>query len=168
LREQTGVMPGKAEATISVTQQKGECHMSLEGMKAKIRWAGEEAWLKGNLEALDEVYAADYVWHRPPFPVISGIEAVKKSIEQMRSAYSDIQIVYEEMVGEGSTIAYRYSIRAMHTGVTPTMPVPPTNKEVTLVGCVVVHITDGKIVEEFEHSDYLGFLQQIGVVPPLG
>jgi hypothetical protein len=48
------------------------------------------------------------------------------------------------------------------------MPVHPTNKEVTLVGCVVVHIADGKIVEEFEHADYLSFLQQLGVVPPLG
>ena len=142
--------------------------MSLEEMKAKIRWAGEEAWLEGNLDALDEVYAADYVWHRPPFPDTRGIEAVKESIEGMSSAYSDIQFVYEEMVGEDSSIAYRYTWRAKHTGVSPTMPIPPTGKEVTLVGCVVVHIVDGKIVEEFEHSDYLGFLQQLGVIPPLG
>jgi predicted ester cyclase len=142
--------------------------MSLAEMKAKIRWAGEEAWLNGNLDALDEVYAADYVWHRPPFPDTNGIEAVKKSIEGMRSAYSDIKVVYEEMVGEDSTIAYWYSLRARHTGVSPTMPIPPTGKEVILVGCVVVRIEDGKIVEEFEHSDYLGFLQQLGVVPPLG
>ena len=149
-------------------EKKGDHPMSLEELKAKIRWAGEEAWLQGNLDALDEVYAADYVWHRPPFPDTSGIEAVKESIEGMRSAYSDIQIVYEEMVGEGSRIAYRYSMRARHTGVTPTMPIPPTGKEVTLVGCVVVNVADGKIVEEFEYSDYLGFLQQLGVVPPLG
>ena len=168
LREQTGTMPGTEEAKSPAKQRKGERHMSLEEMKAKIRWAGEEAWLKGNLDALDEVYAADYVWHRPPFPDTSGIEAVKESIEGMRNAYSDIEIVYEEMVGEDSSIAYRYSMHAKHTGVTPTMPIPPTGKEVTLVGCVVVRIVDGKIVEQFEHSDYLGFLQQLGVVPPLG
>jgi predicted ester cyclase len=142
--------------------------MSLEEMKAKIRWAGEQAWLQGNLDALDEIYAADYSWHRPPFPDISGIEAVKESIAGMRTAYSDIQIVYENMVGEGSSIAYRYSMRSKHTGVSPTLPIPPTGNEVTLVGCVVVHIVDGKIVEEFEYSDYLGFLQQLGVIPPLG
>jgi hypothetical protein len=37
-----------------------------------------------------------------------------------------------------------------------------------LRGCIVVHIADGKIVEEFDYSDYLGFLQQLGVVLPLG
>ena len=142
--------------------------MPLEELKAKIQWAGEEAWLQGNLDALDEVYAPDYVWHRPPFPDTSGIEAVKDSIEGMRSAYSDIQIAYEEMIGEGSRIAYRYTWQARHTGQSPTLPIPPTGKEVLLIGCVVVRIVDGKIVEEFEHSDYLGFLQQLGVIPPLG
>jgi steroid delta-isomerase-like uncharacterized protein len=142
--------------------------MSLGEMKDKIRWAGAEAWLKGNLDALDEVYAPDYVWHRPPFPDLSGIDAVKESMRGMRTAYSDIQIAYEGMVGEGKSIAYRYTWRGKHTSVSPSLPIPPTGKEVTLVGCIVVHIEDGKILEEFEYSDYLGFLQQLGVVPPLG
>jgi predicted ester cyclase len=142
--------------------------MNLEEMKAKIRWAGEEAWLKGNIDALGEVYAADYVWRRPPFPDAQGLEAAKESIAGMRTAYTDIQVSYDEMIGEGDSIAYRFTWRGRHTGVSPTLPVPPTNKQVTLVGCVVLHIAEGMVVEELEHSDYLGFLQQIEVIPPLG
>jgi predicted ester cyclase len=142
--------------------------MSIEEMKAKIRWAGEQVWLNGNLDALDEVYSIDYVWHRSPFPDASGLKAVKESMAGMRGAYSNIRIAYEEMIGEGNSIAYRYTWRARHTGQSPSLPIPPTGKEVTLIGCVVVHIAGGKIVEEFEYSDYLGFLQQLGVVPPLG
>ncbi len=142
--------------------------MPLEEFKAKIRRAGEEAWLKGNLDGLGEVYAADYIWHRPPFPDAKGLEAVKESIAGTRSGYSDIQIAYEEMICEGNSIAYRYTWRAKHTGQSPSLPIPPTGKEVTLRGCVVVHVVNGKVAEEFEYSDYLGFLQQLGVVPPLG
>jgi steroid delta-isomerase-like uncharacterized protein len=142
--------------------------MSLEAMKGKIRWSGEQAWLKGNLDALDEVYAPDYVWHRPPFPDLVGLDGVKASMTDMRSAYSELRISYVEMVGEGDTIAYRYTWQGKHTGQSPSLPIPPTGKEVILVGCIVVHVVDGKIVEEFEYSDYLGFLQQLGVVPPLG
>jgi steroid delta-isomerase-like uncharacterized protein len=142
--------------------------MSHEAMKKKIEWAGKEAWLKGNLDALDEVYAADYVWHRPPLPDVSGLDAVKESMRGMRETYSDLQISYDEMIAEGGSIAYRYTWRGRHTGQSPTLPIPPTGKEVTLVGTVVVHVEDGKVVEEFEYSDYLGFLQQLGVVPPLG
>ena len=142
--------------------------MSHEELKKKIEWAGKEAWLKGNLDALDEVYADDYVWHRPPLQDLSGLDAVKESMRDMRETYSDLQISYDEMIAEGSSIAYRYTWRGRHTGQSPTLPIPPTDKEVTLAGTVVVHVEDGKIVEEFEFSDYLGFLQQLGVVPPLG
>jgi hypothetical protein len=37
-----------------------------------------------------------------------------------------------------------------------------------LSGNVMVHVMDGKIVEEFEFSDYLGVLQQLDAVSPLG
>ena len=55
-----------------------------------------------------------------------------------------------------------------HTGQSATVPIPPTGKEVYLKGCTVVHVKDGMVVEELEHADYLGFLQQLEVVPPLG
>lgn len=142
--------------------------MSLEELKTKIRWAGEEAWLKGNVDALDEVYAADYVWHRPPLPDLKGLEAAKQSVAGTRQGYSDIQTTYEEWISEGDSIAYRWTWQAKHTGQSPTLPIPPTGKQVILKGCTVVHIVDGKVIEEFEYADYLGFLQQLGVVPPLG
>lgn len=142
--------------------------MTHDVMKSKIERAGRKAWLEGNLDALDEVYAEDYVWHRPPFHDVSGLASVKESIGSMREAYSDLQFSYDEMVAEGDSIAYRYTMRGRHTGQSTTLSIPPTGKEVMLTGAVVVHIVDGKIVEEFESSDYLGFLQQLGVVPPLG
>jgi len=142
--------------------------MSLEELKAKIQWAGEEAWYKGNLDALEEVYAKDYVWRRPPLPDLVGLEAAKQSIAGAREGYSDIRATYDEWIAEGNSIAYRWTFRMKHTGQSATLPIPPTGKEVVLVGCTVVHIEDGKVVEELEYSDYLGFLQQLGVVPPLG
>ncbi len=120
------------------------------------------------MDSLDAVYAADYVSHKPPFPDTVGLEAVKQSIAATRPAYSDIRGDYTDWVAEGDTIAYRYTMRMKHTGTSPAFPVPPTGKEVTLQGCVVVHVKDGKVIEEWEYSDYLGFLMQLGVVPPLG
>ena len=105
---------------------------------------------------------------QPPFPDANGLEAVKQSIAATRLAYSDIQATFTEWIAEGDVIAYRYTMRMKHTGVSPTLPIPPTGKEVTLEGCIVVHIKDGKVIEEWEYSDYLGFLQQLGVVPALG
>ena len=142
--------------------------MSLQALKGKIEWAGKEAWYSGNVDALDEVYAQDMISRRAPFSDIEGLPGVKQFITAGRQGYSDIQADYEEFIAEGSSIAYRYTMRMKHTGTSPSLPVPPTGKELVLRGCVVVHVKAGKIVEEIEHSDYLGFLQQLGVVPPLG
>lgn len=142
--------------------------MSLEEMKTKIRWVNKEVWLKGNLDALDEIYSADCVLHSPPLPDVCGLEAVKEHKAGILDAYSDIQIAHAEMIGEGDRIVYRYTWRARHTGQSQTLPIPPTGKEVGMEKCVVVCIADDRIVEEFEYADYLGFLQQLGVVPPLG
>jgi predicted ester cyclase len=148
--------------------EKGGCLVSLEAFKAKIRWAGKEAWMKGNVDALREVYAANYLCHRPPLPDVRGVEESIGYIAASRGAYSDIQLEYEDMICEGDTIAYRTTWRARHTGQSPTIPIPPTGKELVLQSCSIIHVVDGKIAEEYELSDYLGFLQQLGVVPPLG
>jgi len=142
--------------------------MPLTELKAKIQHAGEEAWYKGNVDALDEAYAAGYISHAPPFPDRNGLEVVKQYVATTRLAYSDIQATYTDWIAEGDLIAYRYTMRMKHTGVSPSLPIPPTGKEVTLEGCVVVRVENGKVIEEWEYSDYLGYLQQLGVVPPLG
>jgi predicted ester cyclase len=142
--------------------------MSLKELETKIQQVGEEAWYKGNVDALDEVYATDYVSHRPPFPDLNGLEAAKQYVAGSRLGYSDYQTIYTEWIAEGDSIAYRYTMRMKHTGVSPSIPIPPTGKELTLEGCVVVHVKNGKVIEEWEYSDYLGFLQQLGVVPSLG
>jgi predicted ester cyclase len=142
--------------------------MSLQELAVKIQQAGEEAWYKGNLDMLDEAYAADYVSHRPPFPDAKGLEAVKQYVADTRLAYTDMHMIYDEWVIGDNAIAYRYHGTMKHTGTSPSFPLPPSGKELTLEGCVIVHVKDGKVVEEWEYSDYLGFLQQLGVVPPQG
>ena len=142
--------------------------MIHDDLKAKIVWAGKQAWHEGNVDAFDEIYDSDYVWHRPPFPDLQGLEAVKQSVAETRQAYSDIEFTYGEMVAEGDCIAYRYQGTMKHTGESPTLGIPPTGNEVTLKGYILVRVQDGKIVEEYEYSDYLGFLQQLGVIPQMG
>ena len=141
--------------------------MNLDEMKTKIQSAGERAWYEGDFSGLEQIYAADYLAHRSPFPDARGLESVKQYIADTRLAYSDIQMIYDEWVCAEDAIAYRYHGRMKHTGTSPSLPIPPTGKELTLEGCIIVHVKDGKVIEEWEYSDYLGFMQQLGLVPAL-
>ena len=102
--------------------------MLIEEVKTKIRWANQEVWVKGNLDALDEIYRSDCVLHSPPLPDVGGLEAMKEHIAGIRSAYSDAQITCFEMIGEGDRIVYRYIWQARHTGQSQTLPIPPPAK----------------------------------------
>ncbi len=142
--------------------------MSTEELKATIRRVNDEAWNKGNLDALDELCDADFVRHKPPFPDIEGLEAGKQFVADCRISYPDLQLTLDEIIVEGDASAIRWTYRGTQTGQSPTTGAPPTGKQVAFTGCNILHWVEGKIVEEWENGDYLSLLQQLGVVPPLG
>lgn len=141
--------------------------MSLEDLKAKIVRLTEEIWLKGNVDAMNELFAPDIVLKLYPFPDIKGLEAAKQGVRMQLQAYTNLGWDTEEIIGEGNTIVWRYTLHGKHTGVSPTIPFPPSGKELVMKSCDVYHLKDGKIIECLGYRDYLGMLQQMGVVPLL-
>jgi steroid delta-isomerase-like uncharacterized protein len=131
---------------------------------ARERWATEEAFIRGNMNALDEVFASDAVFQSPPLLDLKGLEAFKQGLTSFRQAFTDIRWNWDEVISEGNTVAQRYTIRAKHTGTLPEIPVPPTGKELVMKGCVVYHLKKGKIFEFIEYFDWLGMMQQLGAI----
>jgi predicted ester cyclase len=141
---------------------------STKEIMARERWAAEESFCKGNVDALDEVFAKDIVVRAPPFPDTLGLEAYKKSIPATRQAFPVIRVEWEEVICEGDTAVQRYTWRMKHTGTSASIPVPPTGKEIALKGCTVYHLKNGKVVEFLGYDDMLGMFMQLGMVPPMG
>jgi predicted ester cyclase len=141
--------------------------MQAEEIKTKAKRV-VEACNKGNLDVLDEVYATNVVVHRPPLADSEGIEALKQYHTDLRTAFPDIKMTIEEIIVEGDRNAVRLTTRGTHTGQMPDIPIPPTGKQMVITGCFVGHWVGGKCVEQWDYSDLLGLLQQLGVVPPMG
>jgi len=147
-------------------QSKGGLPMSLKELGQKGIQAVEEAWCKGNVNAMDEVYDPNIIYHIYPFPDGKGLDAYKHRILDRRKAYENIRFDWEEIIEGGNAIIIRYAMHMKHIGDSPSFPVPPSGKQLLMKGCVVLHIRDDKIVEQFEYDDYLGILQQLGIVQP--
>jgi steroid delta-isomerase-like uncharacterized protein len=139
--------------------------MTPEEMRAKVLRACDEAYNKGNFDALDEINAADVVWHNPPGPDIEGLEAYKQMMKGLRNALSGFQFTIDQHIAEGDTGAIRWTIRGTHTGQLLNLPVPPTGKQVTMNGVLMTRLVNDKAVEHWNYSDMLGFMQQLGVAP---
>jgi predicted ester cyclase len=145
--------------------------MNPENIKIFFHSIYNEERVWGTPEMLDEFYSAlalGFIFHRSPFPDLAGIEANRKSDETMAAAFSDNKVSIEELVVAGETAVLRYTWEGTHTGISPSLGIPPTGKHVKSMGCSVYHWKDEKIVEMWDYLDMLGLLQQMGVIPAMG
>ena|SRR5947209_15476757 len=125
-----------------------------EANKAIVRRYMEEAWNKGNVDVLDEVFTPELVARLKPL------------VGAFRAAFPDWHCVIDDFVVEGDKVANRWSCTATHTG--NLFGIPPTGKSVAVEGITIHEIVDGRIVSDWSQSDQLSLMQQLGVVPSPG
>lgn len=142
--------------------------MIPEEMKAALVKMNDDAWHRRDLEAAYEIYSDDVVFQRVPFPPAVGKEANMQADAGLLAAFDDVRSSVDAMIVEGDTAALRWTWEGTHTGTLPSLGIPATGKRVRFSGCSVYHFQDGKVVEQWEYSDLLGFMQQLGVAPTPG
>ncbi|MCH8296639.1 MAG: ester cyclase [Chloroflexi bacterium] len=118
--------------------------MTLTVNKATARSYFERFANFGDMAAADAIFAPD-VQFNYPLGGLSGVDAVKRYIQVVRTAFPDVRFTVEDLFGEGERIAARWSMIGTQTGEFGGKP--PTGKQVTLPGNTVFHIHDGKIQE---------------------
>lgn len=134
--------------------------MSLEENKAIARRWNDEIWSKGNMAAVDGLMADNFVWLNAPPGVASDREGFKQFQTGALGAFSEMNCNVEDMVAEGEKVAVRWTWSGKHTG--DYMGMAPTGKKVTITGVSIIRITGGKITEEWDEADNLGFMTQLG------
>jgi predicted ester cyclase len=118
-----------------------------EENKALVRKFYEEAWVKGNEEAVDEFIAADYVEHG----LTTGAEGLKRSITAYRTAFPDWKTTLDDIFAEGEMVTCLWSTRGTHLG--DWFDIPPTGNHFTATGISVLRIAAGKVVENWTSID---------------
>lgn len=136
-----------------------------EELLQKVCKIYEEAYNKGNLDILDDIFDANYVRHQPPMSKVQGLESYKKFITEVLEAYSNFEMVIEEILADGDRTVARLTLTGKNTGRIPSLKTPPTGREISMPSCVVSAWENGKIVEEWAYNDYLGLTYQFGVMP---
>jgi len=123
----------------------------------------DEGFNKGNLDALDELFAPNFVEHQDGF-VPPDITGVKKVIAGLRTPYPDLKLTIEEMIASGDKTWARIIARGTHQA--PFMGRPPTGKSFTITVIDICRFEQGKIVEHWGVADQLGLMRQLGLFPP--
>jgi steroid delta-isomerase-like uncharacterized protein len=137
--------------------------MPAEDNKALIRRFYQEID-DGNLEAMDELVAENYLDHSPAlFPGIgSGRAGLKQSFRMFWDATPGRHEI-EDQIAEGDKVVTRLTAYGVHERDLPGLPA--TGRQVTMTGIAIHRIESGKIAEKWSDKDTLGLLQQLGVLP---
>ena len=126
--------------------------MSVEEKnKLLVREFLGEAWGKGNMAAVDELMAADYVEHPSPSNLPAGTEGLKQLISAYRTAFPDLKVTLDDIFAEGEMVAFRWSVSGTHLG--EWLGIPPTGNHVAANGITVFRISEGKVVESWTSID---------------
>ena len=133
--------------------------------KAIVRRYIEEAWIQGKIDILDEILTPDVSVNTPPFGKYTGIENAKNDLKISQAGYTDMQVTIEGIIAEGDIVAVWFTFTGNHTG--EVLGIPPSGKKLTLSALGWFRLTNGKIAEAFFNQDNLGFLLELGLIPPM-
>lgn len=123
----------------------------------------DEGFNKGNLAAVDELFAPNFVERQdgiaPP-----NIEGLKGAIVGLRTIFPDLKLTIEEIVASGSKTWARITSRG--TQQAPFMGRPPTGKSFAITVIDICRFENGKIAEHWGVPDILSLMGQLGILSP--
>ena len=146
--------------------------MSAEDNKALARRYWDEVWSTGNVAMVDERVAPDSLFHSGGSINTRDNETRKRGTMRWRTSVPDLRATVEDIFAEGDKVVVLWTLSGTHREniemIESAGIIPPTGKQVSMVGMDIYHFRGGKIVEAWRTWDRLGLLQQLGVVPTAG
>jgi steroid delta-isomerase-like uncharacterized protein len=118
---------------------------------------------QGDLGAVDEFLAEDFVNHDPPTGMPDDREGMRATAAAFRTAFPDWHSDLGIVVGEGDLVVEHFTASGTHQG--EIFGAPPSGQHVSLPGINIWRLRDGRIVERWGRLDELGLLHQLGLVP---
>src|SRR3954451_9911275 len=99
--------------------------------------------------------------HTPRFP-IGWVVWPGPSIRAYDAAFPDLTFTVNDLIADADCVAVRLTISGTDAG--GFRGKPPTGRTINAWGVEFLRIRDGRIVEDWIGADWLGTLEQLGVI----
>lgn len=81
-------------------------------------------------------------------------------MQDMRASFSDFEMTLEKTITEGDFVSIRFTSKVVNTG--KFMGAPANKKSLVVTGIFQRKVKDGKVMQEWQTTDLLGTMSQIG------
>jgi predicted ester cyclase len=122
-----------------------------ESLASRIREANAAILRDGNLNAIPEFFAPDYVAHVTEGDVRGGHDAIRRMVQRWWRAFPGLAAEVEILVEGSDRIAWQRTLRATHKG--NYMGFPATGLKLVWRDMVTSRFQDGLIVEDWVITD---------------
>jgi predicted ester cyclase len=123
----------------------------------------EEGFGKGDVTLFDKYSSQDFVEHQYGFNP-PNVEAVKKAIQSLHTAFADFSMVIEDLVVFDDKVWGRMTARGIQKGQFG--PMPPTGKKIEITVIDIMRFKEAKLIEHWGVPDRLAAMEQLGMKPP--
>lgn len=130
--------------------------------KNLIRDYIEKVWNRGDLAAFDHLTTDSFTYQIGGQPEHDRL-GMQQFIRMIRAAFPDWRVDIIEMIAEHDKIAVRWRGHVTHSG--SFYGLPATNRQINVSGINIYRLVNGKVDAEWEQTDTLGMLQQLGALP---
>lgn len=120
------------------------------GLAPKIEAANVELIANGNLDAVGDFFAPDYVAHGTQ-QEMRGLEGLRKYLGLLKRAFPDLQVEVEILVEGKDRVAWQRTCRATHRGSFKGFPA--TRRPIVWRDMVASRFRDGLIAEDWVITD---------------
>lgn len=117
----------------------------------------------GDYDAMDALFASDYVDHNPGWQVRS-LDDLKGLIRMGHDAF-DVRNEVDWVIASGDKVFIRVLNHGRHNA--KVFGMPPTGKETCMTTFEIYGFRDGLIAERWVMSDVIGLMRQVGAAIPV-
>lgn len=123
----------------------------MPGHADRVRATHDALFARGDLGAIPELFAADYVAHVTDRRIAGGHALVEHQLDLYRKAFSDLRFDLEILVEAGDRVSWQRTLRAVHSG--PFLGFPATGAGLVWRDVVTSRFQAGLIAEEWVITD---------------
>jgi steroid delta-isomerase-like uncharacterized protein len=117
---------------------------------------------KANIGVFSELYSSDYAYYVPSRNTTPYTrDELTTMFKAFYEAFPDLNWRIEELIAKDDQVAYQFSALGTHDGIYE--GIPPTGNRVSGSGIIIARMKDGKVIQDKEEWDTLGWMQQLGM-----
>lgn len=117
------------------------------------------ALTEGNLAAIDDIVAEDFIEHEEIPTDADGRDGLREMFEELHAAFSDFAMTIEDMVAEGDKVFVRATMQGIQRA--EFLGIPSQGKPMLVPVADVLRFEGGRIVEHWGLMDTGQMMQQL-------